>query len=155
MLRLVKLARPLGPLVAVTVPPRVAPPLTDAVTVTPLTLLLLASSTLTTGWVASTTPLCAVLDGWVNIWIVAAAPAVNVMVPEVAEVNPVAENCRVYDPALPLRTRLVKAATPEVLVVTVTVPPSVAVAGATAAVTETPACETGLPAPSLSWTTGC
>src|ERR1044071_7233911 len=53
--------------------------------------------------------------------------------------------------------RLVKLAAPDPLVVAVRVPPSVAPEGpeASAAVTTIPACATGFPDASRSWSTGC
>ena len=130
-----------------TVPP---PAVTSNVTATPAIGLLPVSVTLTDGGA-----LTAVLTG--ALWLVtelaemiAAAPAVMVIVPDVAPVKPGAEKPRVRLPMVPVMDRLVKVATPLALVVAVSVPPSVPPPDAMAAVTTTPAWLTGLLAPSRS-----
>ena len=90
--RLVKLAAPLPFVVAVSVPPRVPPPVAiAAVTVTWawLTALPLASRSCTTGCWANATPLCADADGWVVMVSCVGPPASSVIVPEVMAVSPV------------------------------------------------------------------
>src|SRR5882724_704802 len=158
MERFVKVAVPLDVVVAVAVPPKVPPPVAiAAVTVTPLwfTGLPLASRTWITGCWANATPLWALLDGWVVMLSCDAAPAVRVIVPEVAEVSPVAVKLKVRSPAVPVIARFVKLATPLPFVAAVSVPPSVPPPIAIAAVTVTPLWLTGFPLPSRIWITGC
>src|SRR5207248_6501417 len=84
-----------------------------------------------------------------------AAPAVMVIVPDVAELSPVALKLRVRSPAAPVIDRFVKLAAPFAFVVAVSVPPSVPPPVAIAAVTVTPAWLTELPLASRTWITGC
>ena len=83
-----------------------------------------------------------------------AAPAVSVIVPELAAVSPVAPKLSVYPPAVPVSVSPLNVAAPPGPVV------AVALLGAapdctTLAVTSTLAWLTGLPLASWSWTTGC
>src|ERR1051325_6479705 len=98
--RFVKLATPLPFVVAVSVPPRVPPPVAIvAVTVTPLwlTALPLASRSCTTGCRAKATPLRALLDGSVVMHSCVAAPAVAVALKVTGD--PAAVACPVCVPA--------------------------------------------------------
>src|ERR1043166_9053968 len=156
--RFVKLATPLAFVVAVSVPPRVPPPVAIvAVTFPPdwLTGLPLASRSCSTGCWANATPLCAALEGWVVMLSCVAAPAVMVMAVDAALANPVAEKLNVRSPATPVIDRFVKRATPLPFVVAVSVPPRLPPPVAIAAVTVTPVWLTALPLASRSCTTGC
>ena len=113
----------LVPMATVTVPTKlvaVLPPPSRAVTVKPN---VLSAVSLAGGWV--------VKANWV------AAPALTVILPDVALVRPVAVKVRVRIPIVPVIARFVKVATPLVLVLAVSVPPSVPPPVAIAAVTTT------------------
>jgi len=84
-----------------------------------------------------------------------AAPAVIVIVVEVAAVSPEALKLNVRSPAVPLIARFVYVATPLPFVIAVAVPPSVPPPVAMAAVTAAPLWLTVLPLASRSCTTGC
>ena len=84
-----------------------------------------------------------------------AAPALTVIVPDVAPVSDVALKLRVRAPIVPVIARFVKVATPLAFVVAVSVPPSVPPPVAMAAVTTVPLWLTALPDASWSWITGC
>src|SRR5438477_392173 len=101
------------------------------------------------------TPLWALLDGWVVMLTWVAAPAVMVIVPDVAELSPVALKLRVRSPAAPVIDRFVKLAAPFAFVVAVSVPTSVPPPVAIAAATVTPAWLSGLRLASRTWFTGC
>src|ERR1044071_2479270 len=93
MARLLKLAAPEAPVVAVRVPPSVGPDRPEArgaVTTIPdwATGFPEASRSWSTGCCANAAPLVALADGWVVIVSCDAAPAVSVMEPEVTEVRP-------------------------------------------------------------------
>src|SRR5207237_53064 len=101
--------------VALSVPPSVPPPVAiAAVTVTWawLTALPLASRSCTPGCWANATPLGAVLEGWVVRLNWVAAPAVIVIVVEVADVSPVAVKLKVRSPVAPVIARLVERESP-------------------------------------------
>src|ERR1051325_11206558 len=159
MARLVNVAAPVEPVVAVVVPPSVPPVGPDAsgaVTTTPAwaTGFPGASRSWITGCCRNAAPLCAAAEGWVVIPSRVAVPAPSVIAADEAGVSPDDEKVSVYWPASPEIARSVNPATPLALVVIVAVPvrdPP----GDTAAVTETPATDTGLPLPSRSWTDGC
>ena len=84
----------------------------------------------------------------------AAAPAVMVMVPDVACVRPVPVKLSVRSPIVPVMARPLKVATPFASVVAVRVPPNVPSPDAMATVTTTPASAT-VPEASRSWILGC
>ncbi|MBK8006655.1 MAG: hypothetical protein IPK12_22955 [Gemmatimonadetes bacterium] len=157
MARPLKAAWPCALVVTVVVPASVPPVETLTVTATPAcaTGLLLASRSCTTGCVASSEPLCAVVEGAVVSASCVAVPAPMVMVPELTPVRPGALKASVRPPELPLMARSVKLATPLALLCWVSVPPSVPPPVAMAAVTGTPACATALPARSCTCTAGC
>src|ERR1043166_2415989 len=147
MARSVKLAAPEAPVVAVRVPPRVAPEGAEAsaaVTTIPdcATGFPDASRSWSTGCWANTAPLVALAEGWVVMLSCDAAPAPSVTPLDTAAVKPVALKRSVYVPAGPVIARSVKIAAPEALVVAVRVPPRVAPEGpeAIAAVTTMPDC---------------
>ncbi len=75
-------------------------------------------------------------------------PAVSVMVPEVTDTNPLAENCSVRSPTRPLMDRFVNVAVPLAFVTALDVPPRVPPPEAMAASTFTPLWLTGFPNPS-------
>ncbi len=134
------------------------PPLAIAAatwTTPPVTGLPAASCTCTTGWVAKGTPLCAEAAGWVVITSCAGAPAVSATTDEVSIASAPAVKTIRYAPVVPKRSRLPKLAAPAAEVATVVVPPSVAPAPTTAAVTCTFDWATVLPKGSQSCTTGC
>ena len=81
----------------------------------------------------------AAADGWVVMLNRLGAPAEMVMVPEVTLMRLVAVKERVRSPDVPVIIRLMNGATPEALVVIVTVPPRVPPPEAIAAETSTPA----------------
>src|SRR5579885_1517466 len=85
----------------------------------------------------STTPLVALVDGWVVIVNCVAGPAVIDTLFEVAPVRPVDANANVLVPIVPVMERFVNVATPLAFVFTVTVPPSVPPPDAIDAVTPT------------------
>src|SRR5437588_9389 len=124
------------------------------VTATCATGLLLASFPITAGGGLTAVPAVADVPPAFRA-IVAAAPAVIVIVVDVADVSPVAVKLRVRSPAVPVIARLVKLATPLPFVVALSVPPSVPPPVAIAAVTVTWAWLTALPLASRSCTTGC
>src|ERR1043165_8274074 len=162
MARSVKLAAPDALVVAVRVPPSVAPDgpeASAAVTTVPdsATGFPDASRSWSTGCCASTAPLVALADGWVVIVSCDAAPAPIVMPLETASVKPVAVKHRVQVPAGPRIARSLKLAAPEAPVVAVRVPPKVAPEGpeASAAVITMPDWATGFPDASRSWSTRC
>ena len=139
---------------------RAAPPgpaAITAVTVVPLSLaeLPFASWSWTTGCWANATPLWALPDGAVVSASFVAAPAVMVMVVDVADASPVAEKLNVRSPAVPVMARSVKLATPLPFVTAVSVPPRVPPPVAIAAVTVTSLWLTALPLASRTWITGC
>src|ERR1044071_3366762 len=87
--RLLKVARPLALVVAVSVPPSVPPPLASGGGQPPCaTGLFAASLSWIAGCWANATPLCALLDGCVAIVSFVAAPAPRVILPETTEVSP-------------------------------------------------------------------
>ncbi len=158
--RLVNVATPLAMVVAVAVPPSVAPAGPEAivtVTSTPpcATEFPAPSRTWTTGCCAKATPLAPAADGWVARPSRAAAPALRAIVPDTTGVRPEDEKVRVYPPTGPLIARLLKTAFPDAFVVTVVVPTSAPPPDVMLAVTCTPATETGLPLPSRICTAGC
>jgi len=156
MERFVKVAVPLDVVVAWPCHQGPPPVAIAAVTVTPLwfTGLPLASRTWITGCLANATPLWAWLDGWVVMLSCDAAPAVRVIVPEVAEVSPVAVKLKVRSP--PSGDREIREARHSAAVRrggerAPERPAPIAIA----AVTVTPLWLTGFPLPSRIWITGC
>src|ERR1044071_5261110 len=157
MARLVKLAAPEAPVVAVRVPPGVAPEgpeASAAVTTIPdcATGFPDASRSWSTGCCANAAPLVALADGWVVMVSWDAPPAPIVMPLDTAAVSPEAVKRSVYVPAGPVMARSVKLAAPDALVVAVSVPPSVAPEGpdASAAVTTIPDCANAAPLVALA-----
>ena len=84
-----------------------------------------------------------------------AAPAVMVIVPEVAPATAGALKFTVRLPLLPVMDRLTKVAAPLALVLAVSVPPSAPPPVAIVAVTTVPSWLTAFPTASRSWMTGC
>jgi hypothetical protein len=152
--RFVKLATPLTA-ATVVVPLRV--PVPEAIEATTLTVddvivFPEASVILITGWVVSATPLTAP-DGWVVIAACVAAPTPRAKLLEVATVSDVGVKARVKLPAVPVRTRSVKVATP-LTAATVVVPLRVPVPDAIDATTLTVDDVTVFPEASVTLITG-
>src|SRR5262245_1045179 len=132
-----------------------AVPAGQDVTSAPLTGLPLASRTITEGATATAVPAAA--DCWLPALtaIALAGPAVRVIALDVRSDKPGLVNRSVRVPTAPVILRSVNDATPEVLVLAVSIPPKVPPPDAIAAVITLPAWLTLLPAASWSWTTGC
>ena len=127
--RSVNVARPSEVVVATLVPPTVPLPLAMSAVMTTFalpTLLPLASWSWIAGCRLKGTPLVSVAEGWVVIASWASVPAVLTLTAlDVAVVSPVALKVKVRLPRRPVIERLVKVASPLLLVVAVGVPPSV------------------------------
>ena len=125
------------------------------VTSTPLTALPLASRTITEGATATAVPATADCPLPALTSTVLAGPAVRLMALDATSVNPGLVNRSVRAPTVPVILRSVNDATPEELVLRVSVPPSVPSPEAIAAVIAVPPWLTLLPAASWIRTTGC
>ena len=118
-----------------------------------MTVLPLASWTVTTGWVVKATPLTAPA-GWVVTANLAADPTVRVKLDVVALVTPAAEAVRVKLPTVPVSLQPAKVAMPEDAVCGLVVQARVPVPLATARVTGALEPVTVLPLASWTVTTG-
>ena len=158
MVRLKKVAAPAALVSTVVVPPSAPPPVAME-TVTPTPAWFTAFPTPSRSWMigcwANATPLVAAPDGCVVMVSWVAPPTVTVIVPEVTPATAGALKFTVRSPAAPVMDRLKKIAAPLALVVAVSVPPSVPLPVAIAAVTTVPTWLTAFPAASRSWMIGC